>query len=137
MTSRNWDRIVYGTVVVLFVGLLVYCKIRSSQKSESLETVDSHITHADTYYWFAMMGRGSMAALSSGQTQIDLARRKLDLEREDTQRADTGSLVLEQAPDTCTLIHIQAGRHGRRRTYCMAAPGSVGRHSGASPTDAG
>jgi hypothetical protein len=65
-------------VLTLFVGFFWYCKDRYGRKQPSRDTIEDHIRHADTYYWFGMAGRGSIAAINSGQKQIASARAKFD-----------------------------------------------------------
>lgn len=75
---RTLDRIVYAAAAALFVAFLVFCEIRAGQKPAPLpEGPEEHLTHADTYYWFGMAGRGSMAALSAAAKQAQLAADKL------------------------------------------------------------
>lgn len=76
MKQHRLDWIACGTVFVLFVGFLLYARHQYSIKTPSNDTIEDHIVHADSYYWFSHAGHGSSASLAGGLKQIGLAREK-------------------------------------------------------------
>lgn len=75
---RRADWLAYGAVLLVFIGFLAYCRAQAGKKTPTNPKIEDHVRHANTYYWFGMFGRGSMAALSSGQKHIGLARQMFD-----------------------------------------------------------
>lgn len=78
MKLHRSDQIATTAVVVLFVGFLAYCGVRSAYKPDHDETIEQHINHADTFYWFAMAARGYMEYLIDGEEYVELAREELE-----------------------------------------------------------
>lgn len=97
MQFRKSDLTIYALAVAVLISGCGYCAFKYRQASirkaeiAERETARDHIRHADLYYWFAMMGRGSQAAIRGGQSQAELADADLAAELE------SGTITAESA----------------------------------------
>lgn len=86
MTARKADLTAYAVMLVLLVSGCAWCAFQYRQTKAHHkhvaegETAVDHIRHADTYYWFAMMIRGSQYTITSGQKEAELADQALQAE---------------------------------------------------------
>ena len=78
MKRNSIDRVLNWAVIALFLLAIAYAGVSASSKQKMEETVEDHIRHADTYYWFSMAHRGKMKELKYGVKELDIAEKLLD-----------------------------------------------------------